>query len=390
MWVTNPRLHYPASAEAYWLQQAQELTQLNEAEALERLIPTVAKLSDLFTTERPEKNFPDYFSDAHQLVAYGLFFLPQSFVRTSFALSHAVDFRKWRPQDKTLRILDLGSGPGSCGTALAHQLQAYHAATIDLTFVDRSPAALVAAENFAQAVLKKDTAVHSRIGDASRPETWPSGPYDIIVAGFVLNEMSRLGPKELLQWVQSMTDALAPGGLILILEPALKITSERLQRLSDAVVANQIIPRIGPDLDDAPCPQLAAGIHWSHEVRAWSIPSATEIINRQLHRDLREIRFSFSAFSTQSLPPVPANAIRIVSDVQIIKGLVRFIGISRGALQTVEISTRGLSKHDIKARAATLERGDTVAHTQPAASKVRLPDFEALQVIWSGQRTVQS
>ena len=390
MLVTNPRLQYPASAEAYWLQQAQELTLLNDAEALERLTPSVAQLSDLFTTERPAKNFPDYFSDSHQLVAYGLFFLPQSFVRTGFALSHAIDFRKWKPPGKTLRILDLGSGPGSCGTSVAHQLQTYHSATTDLTFVDRSPTALAAAENFAHAVLKKDTPVSSRIGDASRPETWPSGPYDIIVAGFVLNEMSRLGPQELLDWMQSMSDALAPGGLILILEPALKITSERLQRLSDAVVAHKIIPRIGPDLDDAPCPQLAAGVHWSHEVRAWSIPIATEIINRQLHRDLREIRFSFSSFSTQALPPIPTQAIRIVSDIQIIKGLVRFIGISNGALQTVEVSTRGLSKHDIKARAAMLERGDTVAHTLPPASKVRLPDFDSLQVIWSGQRTASN
>ncbi|MEI6598442.1 MAG: hypothetical protein WCL22_05310, partial [bacterium] len=64
MLVTNPRLQYPALAEAYWLQQAQELTLLNDSEALERLTPSVAQLSDLFTTERPAKNFPDYFSDS--------------------------------------------------------------------------------------------------------------------------------------------------------------------------------------------------------------------------------------------------------------------------------------------------------------------------------------
>lgn len=383
---TNSRLLYPEAAESHWLHQAEAMTQLQANEAIERMIPFVAQLSDLFTTERPEKNFPDYFNNPEQLVAYGLFFLPQSFVRSAFALSHALDFRKWQPAPKALRILDLGSGPGSCGTSIAHQLQVRFGSSIDLSFVDRSPSALVAAENFAHAALKPDTKISSRIGDASRPETWPPGPYDVIIAGFVLNEMSRLSEKELVQWVQSMSNALTPDGLILILEPALKITSERLQKLSEAVVNQRIINRIGPDLDDSPCPQLASGVHWSHEVRAWSIPTATELINRKLHRDLREVRFSFSAFSNQALPPIPTHALRIVSDIQIIKGLIRFIGIGRGTLQTVEISTRGLSKHEIKAKAATLERGDTVAHSAPAASKVRLADFDSLQIIWSGQR----
>ena len=382
---TNPRLLYPDAAESYWLCQAEAITQLQGNDAIERLTPSVAQLSDLFTTERPEKNFPDYFNNPEQLAAYGLFFLPQSFVRTAFAMSQALDFRKWQPPQKAIRILDLGSGPGSCGTSAAWQLQERFSSAVDLSFVDRSPSALVAAESFAQAVLKNDAKISSRIGDASRPETWPPGSFDIIIAGFVLNEMSRLTEKDLLQWVQSMSNVLNPGGLILILEPALKITSERLQRLSDSIVHHKIISRIGPDLDDSPCPQLATGIHWSHEVRAWTIPSATERINRKLHRDLREIRFSFSAFSNQSLPSIPTNALRIVSDIQIIKGLVRFIGISRGVLQTVEISTRGLSKHDIKIKAASIERGDTVAHSLPVASKVRLPDFDSLQIIWSGQ-----
>ena len=169
----NPHLRYPAAAEAYWLQQAEALTHLQGDAALERLTPIVAQLSNLFTTERPEKNFPDYFADPQQLVAYGLFFLPQSFVRTAFTLSHALDFRKWQPHKGTIRILDLGSGPGSCGTSIAHQLQARTRSKVEPCFVDRSPSALVAAETFAQAVLKPGTLITSRIGDASRPETWP-------------------------------------------------------------------------------------------------------------------------------------------------------------------------------------------------------------------------
>jgi len=104
-----------------------------------------------------------------------------------------------------------------------------------------------------------------------------------------------------------------------------------------------------------------------------------------LHRDLRDVRFTFAAFSDQKIPRLESSAIRIVSDIQIIKGLLRFIGVQNGQLQTVEISTRGLSKHDVKVLASKFERGDIVSHSQPPAAKVRLPDSTGLQIVWAAQ-----
>ncbi len=182
-----------------------------------------------------------------------------------------------------------------------------------------------------------------------------------------------------------MKDRLTPDGLILILEPALKVTSQRLQKLSDEIAAHEIVSRIGPELDAHPCPQLADGVHWSHEVRHWQIPSTTEFINRKLHRDLRDVRFTFAAFSNQKIKSLDQSSIRIVSDIQIIKGLLRFIGVQNGQLQTVEVSTRGLSKHDVKVLAAKFERGDMVSHSQPYAAKVRLTDSAELKIVWAAQ-----
>jgi hypothetical protein len=182
-----------------------------------------------------------------------------------------------------------------------------------------------------------------------------------------------------------MKDRLTPDGLILILEPALKVTSQRLQKLSDEIAAQDIISRIGPELDAHPCPQLADGVHWSHEVRYWQIPSTTEFINRKLHRDLRDVRFTFAAFSNQKIKALDSSAIRIVSDIQIIKGFLRFIGVQNGQLQTVEISTRGLSKHDVKLLASKFERGDIVSHAQPVGAKVRLNNTTDLKIIWAAQ-----
>ena len=373
---------YPAEAEAFWIGEAEAAAEKSGDEALERMTPAVAHLSDLFTTERPDRKFPDYFADPRLLAAYGVFFLPQSFARTSFALSQACGLRGWKPARERPAILDLGSGPGSCGVAAAHRLRQAGFAHVDLHGVDKSPSALVAMEGFARATLGEAVTTKTRVGDASRPETWPEGRFDLIVAGFVLNEMPQLDQAALLRWFGELKARLAPGGLLLLLEPALRITAERLQRLSDAVAAGEMT-RIAPELDARPDPQLGPGEHWSHETRAWTAPGSAEFVNRHLHRDLREVRFSFAAFSDAPLAPLPAGLSRLISDVQIIKGLVRFITIREGRIESVEVPTRGLSKHEVKRLAATFARGDIVRHPHPAAPKSRLANHEELEVFWT-------
>jgi hypothetical protein len=379
---TNSSIAYPAEAEAFWVSQAELVAEKLGDEALERMTPAVAHLSDLFTTERPDKKFPDYFADPRLLAAYGVFFLPQSFTRTSIALAQTCGLRGWKPSSQVPAILDLGSGPGSCGVAAAYRLSQAGIKKIKLSGVDKSPSALASMESFAQATLGEDVETKTRIGDASRPETWPEGPFDLIVAGFVMNEMRQLDHAALLRWFGELKAKLAPGGLILILEPALRITAERLQKLSDNVAAGEMI-RIAPELDALPDPQLGPGEHWSHETRAWKAPTSTEFVNRHLHRDLREVRFSFAAFSDAPLQSLAPGLSRLISDVQIIKGLLRFITIREGAIESVEVPTRGLSKHEVKKLAATFGRGDIVRHPHPASPKLRLANHEELTVFWT-------
>jgi len=381
----GPRFGYPPAAEQFWVRQAEAATELTGEAALERLMPYVGRLSDLFTTERPDKTFPDYFADPGLLAGYGVFFLPQSYTRTSFALSYALDFRGWRaPQDRA-RVLDLGSGPGSCGVSVAHRLLADGAQRVSLHALDKSPSALVALEAFAEATLGKRADVSTRVGDASRPAAWPEETFDVIVAGFVLNELKELDADGMMRWVAELKRRLHPDGLLIILEPALRVTAERLQRLSDRVAAEGLLTRLGPDLDALPCPQLAQGLHWTHEARHWHAPASTEFVNRKLHRDLREVRFSFALFSNQVTPPLDPAAVRVVSDVQIIKGMLRFIGIQHGTLQTVEVPTRGLSKHEVKLLAETFERGDIIAHAQALAPRVRLSGVPELRVLYTAR-----
>jgi DNA-binding transcriptional ArsR family regulator len=66
----------------------------------------------------------------------------------------------------------------------------------------------------------------------------------VIVAGFVLNEMTHLDAKSTLAWFAALRRRLRPGGLILLLEPALRTTAERLQRLSEQVCADGGLTRV--------------------------------------------------------------------------------------------------------------------------------------------------
>ena len=61
---------YPATAEAHWIGRAEAATDLLGDAAFERLAHAVARLSDLFTTERPEGRFPNYFAEEELLAAY--------------------------------------------------------------------------------------------------------------------------------------------------------------------------------------------------------------------------------------------------------------------------------------------------------------------------------
>ncbi len=377
---------YPSAAEAHWIGRAEAATDLLGDAAFERLAHAVARLSDLFTTERPEGRFPDYFAEEDLLAAYGIIFLPQSFVRTGYALAQAMELRGWRPGGDVPAILDLGSGPGSCGVSVAHHLRRLGAARVELAAIDRSPGALAGLERFAGDFLGPAVAVRTRVGDAAKAETWPDGDYDLVVAGFVLNEMAQLDAPATLAWFGALRRRLRPGGLILLLEPAPRATAERLQRLSEQVCAQGLLTRAGPELDARPCPQLLGGEHWNHESRPWTAPASAAYANRRLFRDLREVRFACALFTDAPLTELPPEAVRLVSDVQIIKGLLRFIVVRAGALQAVEVPTRGLSKHDVKALAATFGRGDVVTFPVMSGPKVRLSDRADLRVLWSPLR----
>jgi len=378
--------------EKFWLKKAafaqgisfagtKKIEPATVARVLEKTRGNVEELSNLFTTERPrDGKFRDYMSVPALLAAYGLFFFPQSFARAEFALRRLFSVYERPPVAGTspLRVLDLGSGAAPCGFAAAKIFgEIFPEREIILTAFDRSRTSLEAARELASeaisaGVFSKKFSFSAICGDlknfSPKSKTAPFPSQDLILLGWSLNECVP-APAEAVLFLKNLAPALAETGSLVVLEPALKSTSERLQRASDFfATTGRGAPffRLAPEIGEHACPLLREGVFWNHEVRAWHPPETLEFLNRTLFREIGVLKFSWCALGKMrgKIFAVPAGAkeiVRLVSPIEATKTCLRFVGVNpRGEKISVEIPTRGFSKHEVKKMAASRERGDIV------------------------------
>lgn len=365
--------------EQFWLRKARLALKTSDETpdeiVLEKIRHSVSELSDLFTIARSEK-FRDYMSDARLLAAYGLFFFPQSYARAQFAIRRLLDFYGRSPKNASapVKILDLGSGSSPCGLALAQALrERFPEAEIELTAVDRSRAALDAIPPV------NDTKIKIR-GECADLRNFAGTQhcFDFIVLGWSLNEIVPSATPDAVEkalvFLKKLAASLKAEGSLLVLEPALKETTERLQQVSDYFARSPGLPfhRLAPELGNHGDPLLAeGGVAWNHEVRHWNAPASLEFINRKLFREIQVLKFSWCALG--KTPPVLAvdpekipSLLRLISPMEITKTALRFSGVSaKGEKKNIEIPVRGLSKSERKKIAAEWERGDIASITEP-------------------------
>lgn len=379
--------------ENFWLKKAAAAWRVpagtDTGTLLEKTRAAVRGLSDLFTVERPrDGRFFDYMSEPKLLAAYGLFFFPQSAARADFALRRLLGLYEWSPENAAdgnadapapppLRVLDLGSGAAPCGFAAARILrERFPDRKIVLSALDRSRDALAAAREIASLAVAENFfaaenfALETVPADLKKlvPAKLGLPPQDLILLGWSLNEAVP-APEDAVPFLKSLAPLLSPRGALVALEPALKITAERLQRASDSFAAQPGEPffRLAPELGAHACPLLAEGVFWNHEVRKWTPPQTLEFINRTLFREIGALKFSWCALGRApakkfAVPAGAADILRLVAPPEITKTCLRFVGVNpRGEKKSVELPTRGLSKSEVKKIAARWERGDVAA-----------------------------
>lgn len=361
----HTRPAYPSALEAWWLAAAREkLNTANNHNALRTLEPEVAKLSDGFTTERAA-GFDAYAQNENALLAYGLFYFPQTFARSLFQFDEIANRGGWKPSGKTVRIADLGAGSGAAGLALASRLCSDNA--VELIAYEKSSASLDLAGNIARdnPVLWPKLKFAPRCAGLETFATETGDAFDIIIASFSLNEAFHGKDDATFEaWCDSALGRLAPGGLLLISEPAMKLTSTRLGKLRDRVAAAGKMSILAPCLHAQPCPMVAAAgsTDFCHEVRWWLPPPSLQSLNSKLFRTIQFLKFSFVAIANNAPAPQLADAgrARLVSPMMDLKGKMQCDGCAAdGALRRYEILARKFAGGE-KASFLKTERGDVV------------------------------
>ncbi len=344
----------PALFESFWLERARAVTCApDDAAALDALVADADRLSDGFTTERGPAT-AGYADSPRALAAYGLYFFPRTLFRTGLILAECESAGWQAPVDATpLRVLDLGAGTGAAGFAACRH---WAARPVALTALDRAPASLaVLREAFASAHAQFPLArAETRAGDLAEPPATEGG-WHVILCSFALNESD--APDT---WLEATLDRLAPGGLLVLCEPAQEASAARLERLRDIVAARGRARLLAPCPHHQPCPLLREGRVWCHEVRRWTPPDAMLYLNRTLQRDVTVVKFSFLALTTPDAPSVSPSTGRLIAPFTLENGKVTTrLCAHDGTAPRCEILTRHLDRA-ARDRVLGLERGTRV------------------------------
>ncbi len=192
-------------------------------------------------------------------------------------------------------VWDLGGGPGVLSLAAAALLPEARFVLTDL----RAPALQWAEARLRPLGIDLTTHVH-------RLPELPSGPPDLVLIGHVLNELPPATQERLLEALKAR---LAPGGTILILEPALMGPTRRLMELREAFLTAPWSLQ-APCPCPGSCPMLAIPRQWCVAELPWEPPVWFRTLDAAAGLDRRLLRFAY--LLAQRDVPASASRARIV------------------------------------------------------------------------------
>jgi len=345
---------------------------------LRSVAAAVQRLSHGLTRDR-ELAGGRYMEEEKLLGAYLLFYWPVSYLQARGLLSELPRAPR--------AVLDLGSGPGPVAFA------ALDAGAAEVTAADRSPRALASARALAQAA---GEALATRDWNPTRPSSL-SGlaggqRFDLVTMGHVLNELWR-GQDEDRRRAALLEEALelvAPGGSLVVLEPALRDTSRALLRVRDLLVARGVTVR-APCLFQGACPALVKESDWCHAERPAEPPALVAQIAKAAGLRREAVKMSYLVLAPKGegwAPPPPGRVFRIVSEPLASKGRLRYMACGPEGRMGLSLQEKHVAEGN--RRFAGLLRGDVieVAGVEPRGDGLALSDASTVKVIAAAGRPV--
>jgi len=208
----------------------------NDPAVLHRIRSAIVFQKGRYWDERPGKGIP--YGKAYRTIGYLAYHMPAYFVQTTHILTYLAHQGLLRPE---MTILDVGTGPGVVPLAITdfYRRIADPNAKVAIHAVERDEEHLEAyrylVPEFAAGV--PGVTVRSPVIADIRtmaPEAVPAG-IDLMIFSNVLNELRDLDIPEKAEIVMRLAGRLSPTGTIVITEPADKVNSPGLRRLSIAL-----------------------------------------------------------------------------------------------------------------------------------------------------------
>jgi SAM-dependent methyltransferase len=337
----------------------------------------VEKLSRGLTRDRALAG-AHYLDDERLLGAYLLFYWPTSYLQARGVLSELPA----RPRS----VLDLGSGPGPMAFA------ALDAGAAQVVAADRSAHALDAARALAVAAGEP---LATRRWDPARGGPLSSlaqgSRFDAVILGHVVNELFSGDAARRAKLLAEAAGLLAPGGSLLVVEPALRETSRALLEVRDLLVAQGFTIR-APCLWRGACPARVRESDWCHAERPIEPPPLVAAIAREAGLRKEAVKMSYLVVAPAGeewAPPPPGRVFRIVSEPLPSKGRLRYMACGPEGRMGLALQ----EKHVCDGNRAFegLLRGDVVALEGAEASGEGLklgPDARVRVIARAGERVV--
>lgn len=353
------------------------------------LAAAVRRVSDVYT-RRSEANTVHTAAcvgrDDEVLAARLRFFLPRDLPKIAGPI-HELAWAKVLPDRRPMRVLDVGAGLGTTSLGVLDALRGLGHTddlVLEITAVDADAKALSVFTEFVDELDRAPTAVrwprvrlHAVRTDLGDPGRLPRGPFDLVVAGLVLNELvsasSAADPAQVAaDLLRAWASRLDPEGSLIVLEPALATTSRVLHAARDRLLgAASDLCVFAPCTHAGPCPMLERARDWCHEDEPVALPAPLASVARAAGLRFEGLTFSYLTVRRdgrtlgRAMAALEPNAerlvLRVVGGARPTKGKTTILTCGEGGRRELVELRRDVGRRGVL---AGLRRGDVVSIAQ--------------------------
>ena len=284
------------------------------------IVPHIEKLSRTFNRlENPKdtSGLDPYWKESSNpenlRLAYFLYFMPSNLFRVSSVIAELKRLGYQWPHSQNFKGIEWGAGPasGACGVAAGEVFSSIGISRSgNFALIEQDRAVLSMGEKWANSYFSNlglDWSIrpfHRKV-DWTKPLLPKTAPeFHFWLSSFFLNEATLTAEELSLRLLENWDQHLSDEGMVVLLEPALKIQSRRLLELRRALLERFQEKKwknkykvLLPCLGDQACGALSKSEDWCHEEVSWWRPPYFKKIDEMAKLDRKSLPFSYLVVS---------------------------------------------------------------------------------------------